>query len=68
MSAWRTPGFRFYTDEMRAWLSGYEPVIAREWAQPRAGKPLDAAASERLREAQMKGANSWRTRPAVEKA
>lgn len=57
---WRTPGFKFYTDEMRAWLGGYEPVIARELCAPAAGKPLDAAASDRLREAQMQGANVWR--------
>jgi hypothetical protein len=24
---WREPGWRFYTDEMRAWLGDYRPVF-----------------------------------------
>lgn len=28
---WEAPGFKFYTDEFRAWLNGYEPVVARSF-------------------------------------
>ena len=65
MSAWKAPGFKFYTEAMRAWMGGYEPRIAREWARPAAGKPRDAEAAERLRDARERGAQAWRGKEKV---
>lgn len=31
----------YYTDEMRRWLGGYDPVLAAEMCLPRAGKVSD---------------------------
>lgn len=31
---WQQPGFKFYTDEMRRWLGGYEPVLAQQMCTP----------------------------------
>ena len=31
---WMEPGYRFYTDEMKRWLGGYEPVLAGQMCTP----------------------------------
>lgn len=28
IKSWEAPGFKFYTDEMRAWLGDYRPTAA----------------------------------------
>ena len=45
--AWLTVGFHFYTDAMRAFLGGYEPVIAAEMVRTRllAAKSAEKEAS-----------------------
>jgi hypothetical protein len=52
----------FFTPEMRAWLGGYRPRIAAELCAPAAGKPRDAEAAERLRDARERGSDAWRVK------
>lgn len=33
---WQQPGHQFYTDAMRRWLGGYEPVVADQMCTPMA--------------------------------
>lgn len=61
-AAWAKPGFLFYTPEMRAWLGGYRPRIAEEICAPAMGKPRDAEAAERLRDARERGSDAWRVK------
>jgi hypothetical protein len=39
-------GFLFFTPEMKAWLGGYEPVIAAEFCAPKPGMALVNAAEK----------------------
>lgn len=51
MKFWQEPGFKFYTDEMRAWLRGYQPTGAILDSAPKTGLPINskAALAERKR-------------------
>lgn len=52
---WEAPGFKFYTDEARRWLCGYEPILAAQDCRIR-----DEERAKRRREAQRKGAETLR--------
>lgn len=41
----------FYTEAMRRWLHGYEPVAAAEMCLPRAGKTSDPVRREQIKRA-----------------
>lgn len=56
MKPWEAPGFRFYTDDMRAWLCDYEPQLAAADCAPKPGRPRTEEARENLVRARAKGA------------
>lgn len=63
---WTTPGYRFYTPEMSAWMGGYIPTAAAEDAKPAEGKPATTEALVRLTLARAKGAAQSHQRMAME--
>ena len=60
---WQEPGFRFFTEDMQRFLSGYVPKLGAQYAAPAMGKPRGAAAAERLAVARERGSKAWRSAP-----
>lgn len=65
---WQEPGFRFFTEDMQRFLSGYVPKLGAQYAAPAMGKPRDAAAAERIADARRRGSQSRREMAAASAA
>ena len=57
---WDRPGHQFYTDAMRKWLGGYEPILAAEMCRNGRGHNASAAASA-ARDKGLKFGEVWAT-------